>query len=75
MRSKFNTLLSAEIRFEETVNAKTTLALLKQIEQAYPLAPSSSHFGSRPVFGPTGGSGLKLFSMKSISASQLLKHR
>ena len=31
--------LSAEIRFEDTVNAETTLDLLKQIEQAYPLAP------------------------------------
>lgn len=32
--------LSAEISFEETVNAETTLALLKQIEQTYPLAPN-----------------------------------
>ena len=36
---------------------------------------SSSHFGSHPVFGSAGGSGSKLFSMKSISASQLSKHR
>lgn len=32
--------LSAEIRFEDTVNAETTLDLLKQIEHAYPLAPN-----------------------------------
>ena len=30
--------LSAEMRFEETINAATTLDLLKQIEQAYPQA-------------------------------------